>query len=83
VERERTDLDPARSRGALAGQLERSEAKRELALLEAERGRATVVRSAFAGRVVEVKAGRGTLVGGETPVVLLERSGGEAGAWKS
>jgi hypothetical protein len=49
------------------------------ALLEAERGRTTAVRSAFAGRVVEIKAGRGTLVSGETPVVLLERSGNAGG----
>jgi multidrug resistance efflux pump len=77
VERERTELTKREAEERSQVQLERSEAKRELALLEAERGRSTVVRSAFAGRVVEVKAGRGSLVSDETPVVLLERSGGE------
>jgi HlyD family secretion protein len=79
VERERTELTRREAEERSQIELERSEAKRELALLEGERGRATEVRSAFSGRVVEVKAGRGTLVGIETPVVLLERSGGEAG----
>lgn len=79
VDRERTELTRREAEERSQIQLERSEAKRELALLEGERGRTTVVRSAFAGRVVEVKAGRGTLVGTETPVVLLERSGSEAG----
>lgn len=79
VERERTELTRREAEERSQIELERSEAKRELALLEGERGRATVVRSAFSGRVVEVKAGRGTLVGIETPVVLLERSGSEAG----
>jgi HlyD family secretion protein len=78
VERERTELTRREAEERSQIELERSEAKRELALLEGERGRATEVRSAFSGRVVEVKAGRGTLVGIETPVVLLERSGGEA-----
>ncbi|MBK9350909.1 MAG: hypothetical protein IPN05_12310 [Sulfuritalea sp.] len=41
-------------------------------------GPPTPVRSAFAGRAVEVKAGRGSAAT-ETPVVLLERSGGETG----
>lgn len=79
IERERTDLAKreAEERSQIA--LERSEAVRELALLEAERGRATAVRSAFAGRVIEIKAGRGTLVTGETPVVLLERRGDAGG----
>lgn len=79
VERERTELTRREAEERSQIELERSEAKRELALLEGERGRATEVRSAFSGRVVEVKAGRGTLVGIETPVVLLERSGSEAG----
>lgn len=79
VERERTELIRREAEERSQIELERSEAKRELALLEGERGRSTAVRSAFSGRVVEVKAGRGTLVGIETPVVLLERSGSEAG----
>ena len=79
VERERTELTRREAEERSQVQLERSEAKRELALLRAERGRSTVVRSAFAGRVVEVKAGRGSLVATETPVVLLERSSGETG----
>lgn len=79
VERERTELTRREAEERSQIELERSEAKRELALLEGERGRATAVRSAFSGRVVEVKAGRGTLVGIETPVVLLERSGSDAG----
>lgn len=79
VERERTEISKREAEERSQIELERSEAKRELALLDAERGRATSVRSAFAGRVIEIKAGRGTLVSGDTPVALLERQG-SAGA---
>lgn len=79
VERERTDLTRREAEERAQIQLEGSEARRELALLGAERGRSTAVRSPFTGRVVEIKAGRGTLVSTETPVVLLERSKGGAG----
>lgn len=79
IERERDNVAKHEAEERAQIQLERSEAQRELALLQAERNRATAVRSPFAGRVVEIKAGRGSLVSNETPVVLLERSGSESG----
>lgn len=79
IERERTELAKREADERSQILLERSEAQRELALLQAERGRSTAVRSAFAGRVVEIKAGRGALVSIETPVALIERSNGDGG----
>jgi len=75
LDRERTEVAKKEVDEKAQIQLELSEAKSELALLESERGRSTVVQSAFSGRVVEIKSGRGSLVSVESAVVVLERSG--------
>ena len=74
LERERTDIVKREADEKSQVSLEMSEAKRELSLLEAERARATAVKSAFTGRVVEIKSGRGSLVSVESPVAVLERT---------
>jgi HlyD family secretion protein len=79
LERERTDVIKRETDEKSQVSLEMSEAKRELSLLEAERARATTVKSAFAGRVVEIKSGRGSLVSVDSPVVVLERTGDAGG----
>lgn len=78
LERERTDLAKRESDEKSQIQLERSEAQRELAAARSERRRTTEVRSAFAGRVVEIKASRGSLVSMDSPIALIERTGSEA-----
>lgn len=76
IERARTDTLKRESDEKSAAELELSEARRELATLESERTRSTAVASAFDGRVIEVKVGRGMLISRETPLVSIERSGG-------
>lgn len=75
LERERTDLAKRETEEKSQIQLERSEAQRELALARSERLRTTEVKTAFAGRIVEIKASRGSLVALDTPVALVERTG--------
>ena len=79
LERERTDVVKRETDEKSQVGLEMSEARRELSLLETERARATAVKSAFTGRVVEVKSGRGSLVSVDSPVVVLERASDAGG----
>lgn len=73
LDRERTEVAKREADEKAQIQLELSDARSELRLLESERGRSTVVTSAFSGRVVEIKSGRGSLVSVDSPVVVLER----------
>ena len=75
LDRERNEVTRREADEKAQIRFELSEAQRELALLESERNRSTVVKSAFAGRVVEIKSGRGSLVQVDSPVVVLERIG--------
>ena len=75
LERERNEVTRREADEKAQIRFELSEAQRELALVESERNRSTVVKSAFAGRVVEIKSGRGSLVQVDSPVVVLERIG--------
>lgn len=76
IERARTDTLKRESDERSAAELELADAKRELEALESEKTRSTDVVSAFDGRVIEVKVGRGMLIARETPLVSIERSGG-------
>ncbi len=80
LERSRTDTRKLETDERAGVALELSDAKRELALLESDRQRSTAVVSAFEGRVIEVKAGRGMLVTKDASMVSLERTGGPPGA---
>ena len=77
LDRERTEVARRETDEKAQVRFELAESQRELALQELERNRSTVVRSAFAGRVVEVKSGRGSLLAVDSPVVVLERIGSE------
>lgn len=76
IERARTDTLKRESDERSAAELELAEAKRELEALQSEKARSTAVVSAFDGRVIEVKVGKGMLIARETPLVSIERSGG-------
>ena len=80
LERGRTEVVKRERDERAAAELELSEARRQLAALESERGRSTAVVSPFDGRVVEVKGARGMLVSMEAPLVSLERAAGESDA---
>jgi len=77
--RSRTDTQKRETDERAGVELELADAKRELALLESDRGRSTAIVSAFEGRVIEIKTGRGMLVSKDAPMVSLERAGGAAG----
>ncbi len=77
IERTRTDTLKRESDERSSAELELSEARRELAALESEKVRNTAVVSAFEGRVIEVKVGKGMLISRDTPLISIERSGGE------
>lgn len=79
LERERTDLAKRETEEKSQIRLELAEAGRELALARSERRRTTEVKSAFSGRVVEIKASRGSLVSTDSPIVLIERTGDDTG----
>lgn len=75
LERVRTDTLKRETDERATANLELSDARRELAALEGERGRTTAIVSPFAGRVIEVKASRGSLIGKDVSVISLERTG--------
>lgn len=75
IERNRTGTLKRESDERSSAELELSEARRELSRLENENVRSTAIVSAFDGRVIEVKVGRGMLVSRETPLISVERSG--------
>lgn len=80
LERGRTEVIKRERDERAAAELELSEARRQLAALESERGRSTAVVSPFDGRVIEVKGTRGMLVSMEAPLVSLERTSGASDA---
>ena len=74
LQRTRTDVQAREREERIASELEYSDASRDLATLEQQRTRNSVVLSPYDGRVIEVKAGRGSLVAAESRLLSIERS---------
>jgi HlyD family secretion protein len=79
IARARMDTQKRESDERSGIQLELAEAQREVTTLEQDGKRSSAVVSAFEGRVIEVKAGRGMLVAKDASIVTLERTGKGAG----
>jgi HlyD family secretion protein len=70
----RTDFMHRTTRDVSTLALQANDARRELQGLLAQSNQFTQVKSPVAGRVVEIKAARGTLVKRDTPVIAVERA---------
>lgn len=79
LKRTRADVQAREREERVVTELEYSDASRELASLESQRTRNSIVVSPFDGRVIEVKAGRGALVTADSRLLSIERSGAATG----